>query len=98
MRPVRVTNTTGTSVTVPLDVYCVSQASVAVETAGTAAQLQYTLDNVFDTTITPAWFNLGAVSTGAPGVSAQAPLGARGVRCTGMVPADVLTVSQQSIT
>lgn len=97
MRPIRITGTTGTSVTVPLDVYCVSPASVAIETAAAGAQLQYTLDNVFDPTITPAWFNLGAAAAAAPGVAAQAPLGARGIRCTGMIPADVLSVSQQSI-
>jgi hypothetical protein len=97
MRPIRITGVTGTSVTVPLDVYCISPASVAIETAAAGAQLQYTLDDVFNPAITPAWFNLGAAAAAAPGVSAQAPSGARGVRCTGMIAADVLSVSQQSV-
>lgn len=97
MRPIRITGVTGTSVTVPLDVYCVSPASAIIETTGTGEQLQYTLDDVFNSAITPQWINLGAAAAGAS-VTATAPSGARGVRCTGMVSADVLTVSQQSIT
>jgi hypothetical protein len=96
MRPVRITGVTGTSVPVPLDVYAISTAAAAIETTGSAAQMQYTIDNVFDLTITPVWFNLGAVAAGAA-VVAETPVGARAVRCTGMVPADVLVVSQQSI-
>ncbi len=96
MRPVRITGVTGTSVPVPLDVYAISQASAIIETAGTGEQMQYTLDNIFDTTITPQWINLGAAAAAA-NVTATAPVGTRAIRCTGMVPADVLTVSQQSI-
>lgn len=96
MRPVRITGVTGTSVPVPLDVYDTSTASVAIETALAGAQLQYTLDNVFDTTLTLQWNNLGAAAAGAT-VVAQAPVGARAVRCTGMAPADVLAVSQQGL-
>lgn len=97
MRPIRITGVTGTSQTVPLDVYCISPASVSIETAAAGAQLQYTTDDVFNAAITPVWFNLGAAAAAAPGVNAQAPAGARGVRCTGMISADVLSVSQQSL-
>ncbi len=96
MRPVRITGVTGTSVPVPLDVYDTSTASVAIETGAAGAQLQYTLDNVFDTTLTLKWENLGAAAAGAD-VVAQAPIGARAVRCTGMVAADTLVVSQQGL-
>lgn len=97
MRPVRVTGVTGTSTVIPLDVYCISPALISLETTGSGAQLQFTIDDVFNAGITPTWTNAGAVSAGANIVSAT-PSGARGVRCTGMVPADVLVVSQQSIT
>lgn len=97
MRPIRLTGITGTSVTVPLDVYCISPATVVIETTGTGEQLQYTADDVFNLAITPGWNNLGSAAAGST-VAAQSPPGARGVRCTGMVPADVLAVSQQSIT
>lgn len=97
MRPIRVTGVTGTSPPVPLDVYSISTAAVALETAAAGAQMQYTVDNVFDLTLTLVWFNLGAVAASVPLV-AQAPIGARAIRCTGMIPADVLVVSQQSIT
>lgn len=97
MRPVRITGVTGTSVTIPLDVYTIGPgAMVALETTGSGAQLQYTPDDVFNPAITPAWFNLGSASAAA-NVVAQTSPGARGIRCTGMVPADVLTVSQQGI-
>lgn len=97
MRPVRQTGVTGTSQVVPLDVYCMQPASAVIETVAAGAQMQYTLDDVFNLAITPVWNNLGAAAAGAP-VFAQAPAGARGLRCTTMVPADVLVVSQQSIT
>jgi hypothetical protein len=96
MRPVRITGVTGTSVPVPLDTYALSPASVVIETTGTGEQLQFTTDNVFDTTITAQWQNLGAAAAAAS-VATVAPMGARAVRCTGMVPADVLSVSQQGI-
>ena len=96
MRPVRVTGVTGTSAVIPLDTYSTSQGSAAYETAAAGAQMQYTLDDVFNAAITPVWINLGAVLASAP-IAVAIPYGARGVRATGMVPADVLTVSQQSI-
>jgi hypothetical protein len=97
MRPIRITGITGTSPVIPLDTYCTSPATVSIESAAAGAQLQYTTDNVFDTAITPVWFNLGAAAAASPGVNAQAPSGARAVRCTGMISADFLSVSQQSI-
>lgn len=97
MRPVRVTGVTGTSAVIPLDVYSLAPGvQVALETSGTGAQMQYTPDNVFDSTITPVWFNLGSASAGA-NVIAQTSPGARAVRCTGMVSADTLVVSEQGI-
>jgi hypothetical protein len=82
---------------VPLDVYTIGPgAMVALETTGTGAQMQYTPDDVFNSAITPAWFNLGSASAGS-NVIAQTSAGARAVRCTGMVSADVLVVSQQGV-
>ena len=96
MRPIRITGVTGTSAVAPLDVYCTSPASVIIESVGAGEQMQYTFDDVFNAAITPVWVNLGAAVAGSA-VSGQTPYGARGVRCTGMVPADVLNISQQSI-
>lgn len=97
MRPVRVTGVTGTSPVVPLDVYSINQGSVAYETAAAGAQMQVTYDDVFNAAIAPVWINLGAVLASAP-IAVAIPVGARGVRATGMVAADVMTISQQSIT
>lgn len=94
MRPIRITGVTGTSQIVPLDVYTIGTANAIIETAGVAAQLQYTLDDVFNPAITPVWTN----TTGTGRNAAQAiPSGARGVQATGLVAADVLVVSQQGI-
>ena len=94
MRPVRITGVTGTSPIVPLDVYTIGTANAIVVTGGATAQLQYTLDDVFNTAITPTWTN----TTGTGRNAAQSiPSGARGVQCINMVNADVLTVSQQGI-
>lgn len=94
MRPVRVTGVTGTSVPVPLDVYATASTTVCIiESGGAGAALQGTLDNVFDTTITPVWVALaGAINT-----VIAVPSGYRAVRATGLVPADVLVVSQQGL-
>lgn len=96
MRPVRVTGVTGTSPVIPLDVNSIAQGSAAYETAAAGAQMQVTYDDVFNAAITPVWINLGAVLASAP-IAVVIPNGARGIRATGMIPADVLTVSQQSI-
>lgn len=95
MRPVRITGVTGTSAVIPLDTYTTSQGSAAYETAGAGAQMQVTYDDVYNPAITPVWLNLGAALASAP-IAANIPYGARGLRATGMVPADVLVVSQQS--
>ena len=97
MRPIRVTGVTGTSVPVPLDVYASVGgviAQVTFVTAGAPA-LQVTLDNVFDLTITPQW--VAADAADATTKFYAIPAGVRAVRGTGMVPADVLVVSQQGI-
>jgi hypothetical protein len=95
MRPVRVTGITGTSPVVPLDVYATSQGTAAYETAAAGAQMQVTYDDVFNAAITPVWINLGAVLASAS-IAVAIPYGARGIRATGMISADVLEVSQQS--
>ena len=92
MRPVQITGITGTSPLVPLDVY--ATASVTQVTLSGAGQLQYTITNVFDPTLTIAWVNAPVAVNGFYTV----PAGIRGVRATGMSAADVLTVSQQGIT
>lgn len=95
MRPIRVTGVTGNSVPVPLDVYTIGIASAIIESGtATTQQLQYTLDNVFDATITPAWTNTAAAGLNA---AVQIPSGARAVRGTNLIPADTLVVSQQGI-
>jgi hypothetical protein len=93
MRPVRVTGITGNSPPVPLDVYDTSAATVILASAGAPA-LQITYDNIFDSTLTINWI---AAPTPGPNVTSLMPLGTRAVRGTGMVPADVLTVSQQGL-
>lgn len=57
MRPTRITQTgPGTSSAVVLDIYDRSQVSVAVAVSGTVDYtIQQTMDNVFDTSITPVW-------------------------------------------
>jgi hypothetical protein len=92
MRSVRVTGVTGTSQAVPLDVYSPARAGAIFSTAGTPA-LECTFDNVFDTSLTLVW---DAVTADADG-RYQIPEGARAVRGTGMVGADILIVSQQGI-
>lgn len=94
MRPIRITGVTGTSVTVPLDVYSPSPALVTISSAGTP-NIQITADDVFNSAITPQW------ETPSPAFAAntpyQLPYGTRGVRGTGMVGADIMSVSQQGI-
>lgn len=95
MRPIRVTGVTGNSVTVPLDVYTIGITSAIIESGTpTTQQLQYTLDDVFNTSIVPVWTNTTATGLNA---AVQIPSGARGVRGTNMIPADTLVVSQQGI-
>lgn len=93
MRPIRITGVTGTSATVPLDVYCPSPALVTISSAGTPS-IQITADDVFNSAITPQW------ETPAPAFAAntpyQLPMGTRAVRGTGMVSGDIMSVSQQS--
>lgn len=96
MRPIRSTGNTGNGPTIPLDVYNIQPASVIIESAGPATQqLQYTLDDVFNTAITPAWTNTTATGLNA---ALQLPQGARGVRGTNLISGDTVVVSQQSIT
>lgn len=90
MRSVRITGVTGTSQWVPLDAYAPDSASVSSSVAALA--VEYTLDNVFDTSIVPV-----PVAAALAGGILQLPKGARAVRGTGMVPADVMVVSQQGL-
>ncbi len=90
MRPVVITGVTGTSQWVPLDTYSPDTASVSSNQATLA--VEYTLDNVFDPTVTPQ-----VVAGVLAGNVLQLPRGARAVRGTGMVGADRMIVSQQGI-
>lgn len=95
MRPIRITGITGTSATVPLDVYCISPALVNIST-GSAGTIQITNSDVFNTAITLQWQTPApAFVVGTPYVL---PAGTRGVRAAGLAPGDIFEVSQQSIT
>lgn len=91
MRPVRVTGVTGTSGWVPLDTYSPAQASAYLASAG-APTLEITLDDPFASS--PAPLGVPAPTPGANTISIL-PVGTRAVRGVGMIPADVLRVSQQ---
>lgn len=90
MRPSRVTGVVGTSQWIPIDTYSPAPAAGLITGAGT---VEWTVDNVFDPTITPDPTPL------AKGVDGDfvVPNGARAVRGVGMAAPDVLTVSQQGI-
>lgn len=90
MRPVRITGVTGTSQWVPLDAYSPNVASVQSNQA--TLGIQYTMDNVFDSTVTPQTSTAALV-----GGFYQLPPGTRAVRGTGMVGSDSMTVSQQGL-
>jgi hypothetical protein len=90
MRTVRVTGVTGDSTWVPLDAYSPNRASVQSNQATLAIEI--TMDNVFDLSITPLESPLALIDG-----FLELPVGTRGVRGTGMVPADVLVVSQQGL-
>jgi hypothetical protein len=90
MRPVVITGVTGTSAWVPLDTYSPAPASVSSNQATLA--VEYTLDNVFDLSITPQ-----PIAGALVGNVLELPNGVRAVRGTGMVPADRMIVSQQGI-
>ena len=76
MRPTRITQTgAGTSTPVVLDIYDRSQVSVAVAVSGTVNYtVQQTMDNVFDSSITPTWMDVpdpnlvGATTEAASGL------------------------------
>lgn len=59
MRQIVVTQTgTGSSATVPLDIHGRPEVSLQIDATGTVNYtVQQTLDNVFDSTITPVWFD-----------------------------------------
>jgi hypothetical protein len=90
MRPVRITGVTGTSQWVPLDTYSPAQASVTSTVAALA--VEYTLDNVFDTSNVPL-----PIASALVGGFLLLPPGTRAVRGTGMAPGDGMVVSQQGI-
>lgn len=90
MRPVRITGVTGTSTWVPIDTYSPALASVSSNVATLA--VEYTMDNVFDLSITP----VPVVSALVGGVLTL-PAGTRAVRGTGMVGANIMVVSQQGM-
>lgn len=90
MRPVRITGVVGTSAWVPLDTYSPAQAVVTSSVAALA--IEWTADNVFDTSITPV-----AVAAALAAGTFTLPPGARAVRGTGMAAPDIMVVSQQGI-
>lgn len=93
MRPIRITGVTGNSVPVPLDAYAIGATTlVSFITAG-APTLQVTLDNVFDPSLTINW----VANQTAANANGQytIPAGTRAVRGQGMVPGDILVVTQQ---
>ena len=90
MRPVRITGVTGTSNWVPLDTYSPARAGVSSNQATLA--VEYTFSDVFDTSVTPQ-----VIASALVGGVLALPEGCRAVRGTGLVPADVMTVSQQGI-
>lgn len=63
MRPIYLTTTdasggTTTSATAPLDIHGRPEVSLQLDITGTATcTVQQTLDNVFDSTVTPVWFD-----------------------------------------
>lgn len=74
MRPAQITVTgVNTSAAVPLDIY-LTPMEVGVKLtpgAGATVSAQYTLDDVFDPTVTPTWFDVPvAALVGATGVVA----------------------------
>lgn len=95
MRPVRITGVTGNTVPIPLDTYAEgTQTVVRLVTAG-AAVPQISADNPFDLSITAQWDP--APTKDATTGNYFIPSGIRAVRGSGMVPADVITVSQQGL-
>lgn len=96
MRPIRSTGNVGNGVTIPLDVYNIQPASAIIESGTpTTQQLQYTLDDVFNSAIVPVWTNTVATGLNA---ATQLPAGARAVRGINLIAADTVVVSQSSIT
>lgn len=96
MRPIRSTGQVGNGVTIPLDVYNIQPASAIIESGTpTTQQLQYTLDDVFNSAIVPVWTNTTATGLNA---ALQLPAGARAVRGINLIAADTVVVSQSSIT
>ena len=90
MRTVRITGVTGTSQWVPLDTYSPAQASVSSNVA--TLGVEYTMDNVFDLSITPI-----PISSALVGGVLTLPPGTRAVRGLTMVGANIMVVSQQGI-
>ncbi len=92
MRPVRITGVTGTSQWVPLDTYSPARAGISSNQATLA--IEYTFSDVFDPNVTP---QVIATALASGTLAGGLPEGCRAVRGTGLVPADVMTVSQQGI-
>lgn len=60
MRPIQVSQTgVGTTATVPMDIYISAfQVSLALTVSGTVtAKVQHTFDDVFNSAVTPTWFD-----------------------------------------
>lgn len=88
----------GTSATAPLDIHGRPDVSLQVKVTGTVNYtVQQTLDNVFDSTITPTWFdhpdsNLVAATANKQGNYAFVPSGVRVVVNSGTGTAQLTIV------
>ena len=115
MRPTKVTLTlaaaTGTSVALPMDRYSPTDSYGltlrAVVNGGSTglATVQYTYDDVFDSSVTPVWTSalipsqfVAATATQNGGVAGLGSVSAFRISCTNSTAADqwTLTVAQQS--
>ena len=108
MRPTKVTLTlaaaTGTSVALPMDRYSPTDSYGltlrAVVNGGSTglATVQYTYDDVFDSSVTPVWTSALIPSQFVAGVAGLGSVSAFRISCTNSTAADqwTLTVAQQS--
>ena len=94
---------TTTSATGPMDIHGRPEISLQLDITGTATcTVQQTLDNVFDSTITPTWFdhpdtNLVGATAGKQGNYAFVPAAVR-LRQTAGNGSAKLTIIQSGIT
>lgn len=100
MRPTRVTQTAaGTSAAIVVDIYGRAQIQLQVAVSGTVNYtVQQTVDNLYDTTITPTWLdfpdpNLVAATTSQQSSCNQPPFALRIVVNSGAGSATLTVLS-----